>query len=312
MTDIRGQALCIINPVAGRKGRGEKVWHSLQSIVSEYYAVSVHYTKPCHTATACIKENMNGKDIIICIGGDGTLNEVVATIVENGLSIPLLYVPAGTTNDFARTIRASSDTGTIEELLNKGMIVPHDVGFFNDKLIFVYVAAFGTLTRAASGTSQKMKNRLGYLAYLWSGFKYLLKTKPVQATITTDTDIITGKFLFGFISNSTSVGGMIRLKDNKVALNDGSFEILLCRYPNSILSFLITSAKLLWGRFDGKQLLLTHTSYVNVRCDDEIQWTIDGEPIKSATNNIDIKICQNAYKLYISRQVCNGKLYMGG
>ena len=129
MNEIRGQALCIINPAAGRKGQGETTWISLQPIISRYYNVSVLFTKKHHDNKASMKEIMAGMDIIVCVGGDGTLNEVAAAVMQSGFSIPILYVPAGTANDFAYTIRASRDLETINELLSDGIIIPHIVGF---------------------------------------------------------------------------------------------------------------------------------------------------------------------------------------
>ena len=310
MKDIHGQALCIINPVAGKNGEGGKIWLSLKPIVSQYYEVADYYTKQRRDATAFTAEHSAGKDIIVCVGGDGTLNEVVTAIVQNGFSTPLLYIPAGTTNDFARTIRASKKPESAFKLMSDGIIVSQDVGLFDDKYVFVYVAAFGTITQAASKTSQKLKNRWGYLAYIIAGLKLLLQSKPVSATISTDTDTITGDFLLGFFSNSISVGGIVGLEKKKVALNDGRFELLLVRYPKNIFSFLATVYKLLTGVFDEKQIIFMRASHVNFRSKDETQWTIDGETVDAFSDSINIGVKPKAFQLYVDTQVLKSALYI--
>lgn len=216
-------------------------------------------------------------DRVICAGGDGTLSEVAAGLTELESPPPLGYLPAGSTNDFSRSLGLPKDLLSAADFAAEGTVLPCDLGLFNEKP-FVYVAAFGIFSDVSYATSQELKNALGHLAYLLEGVKSLTSLRDLPLTISYDGGSLTGNFIFGMVGNTTSVGGILNLPAEHVCLDDGLFEAVLIRRPTnyqerqSILRFLMQP----FTESDGAVYLL-RTSRLNVVSETPINWSLDGE-----------------------------------
>ena len=214
--------------------------------------------------------------MIVCSGGDGTLDEVVTGMVKSGKALPIGYIPAGSTNDFANSLKLPSNAKKAAKIVLEGEKFACDIGSFN-RDVFVYVAAFGMFTDVSYGTNQEMKNMLGHMAYILEGIKRLTALKSYKMKFSYGETVIEGDFLYGMITNSVSVGGFKNITGKNVALNDGQLEVTLIRRPTNAaeLNKLITA--LVEQNAESEFIYWFKTSKLKVESPEPVAWTLDGE-----------------------------------
>ncbi len=225
--------LFILNPNAGKGEIRSKAVRILQLFSSAGYDVLVSPTSRAGEIPEIIQRRANGVDLVVCCGGDGTLNETVTGLMKLDPRPPLGYLPAGTVNDFASSLGISKDLEGAAQAVLSGSPVDVDIGRFGEQY-FTYVAAFGAFTEVSYQTPQQSKNVFGRTAYVLEGLKRLTSLKSYQASIEYDSGTCQGDYLFGMISNSSSVGGLKLLDDAQISMNDGMFEVILIQKPDSL------------------------------------------------------------------------------
>ena len=272
--------LFVYNPRAGKEMLKPRLSDVLDIFVKAGYEVTVHPTQAYRDAYYQIKEYEVGKyDLIACSGGDGTIDEVATGMMkrrEMGKDVvPVGYIPAGTTNDFAKSLHIPRKPLAAADNAVKGVPFPCDIGKFNDS-VFVYIAAFGLFTDVSYETNQDLKNILGHAAYILEGTQRLFNIASYQLKVETKDTSFEGDFIFGMVSNATSVGGFRKLTGPDVLLDDGVFEVLLIRRPKNILELneIITA---LLGGADTSSIESFKTSYLKITSETQISWTLDGE-----------------------------------
>jgi len=272
--------LLIINPVSGQ----QKIQPNLFGIVNELckadcnvQVVTTQYREHATAFASTAKDN--NFDTIICAGGDGTLNETITGIIKSNSQndIKLGYIPCGSTNDFADTLGIKSDPiECIKDILHSHE-TKLDIGNFNDSRFFSYIASFGALTDASYSAPQDLKNMLGHFAYIIEGLKDVTNIKPIPATIIADGKTYSGKYIFGSVSNTKSVGGLVKLKDEIVDLHDGYFELLLVKYPNDLMDFneiILGSSS---SDFSSYMFDFIKAKEITFKFEEAIPWSLDGE-----------------------------------
>lgn len=268
--------LFIVNPRAGRT-RTPVPFFDIVSLFSESgYLVSARQTQARGDATRIILEEGAQYDLVVCCGGDGTLNEAVTGILALPSPPPLGYIPCGSTNDFAASLRLPAQPLEAAQRILASSGGYLDVGSFNGRP-FVYVASFGAFTSASYSAPQSVKNELGHLAYILEGVKDLSTLRPYRATVSTETERFEGEFLFGAVTNATSVGGLMKLKEELVQLDDGQFELLLIPTPKTPLELQNLLKGLLTQDYSGEGLIFRHVSHVTVETPESFPWALDGE-----------------------------------
>ena len=269
--------LFIMNPYAGTR-RGAKELAEILTVFNQAdYEVTTYMTSGTGDACNIAKERSEGMDVVVCCGGDGTLNETVSGLLIAGQDIPIGYIPAGSTNDFASSLKLSLNPVQAARDIVEGQPVAYDAGRFGDRY-FTYVASFGAFTRVSYNTPQSVKNALGHTAYLLSGISELSQIRDIHIRMDLDDQIIEDDFLFGAISNSTSVGGVLTLKPDQVDMSDGLFEILLVRKPRNFteLTECVTAMQNL-DYFACPNITFCSASSVKISTYEEMNWTLDGE-----------------------------------
>lgn len=268
--------LLIINPKAGRMKSKQKLFQIANEFCSLGYQVTLQPTTKPGDATEIVKNFGENFDLLACCGGDGTLNEVTAGIMELDNPPPVGYIPTGTTNDLAETLGLAS---TIEEnvrIAATGVPYKIDSGVFNGR-VFNYVAAFGVFSDAAYSTTQTLKNLFGHASYFLFGAKSFAKMRSYNLKIETPEETYEGEFLFGNIVSSISVGGILKLDPNLVKLDDGLFEVFLIRKPKSTAEFLSLAIRALRGDLSNENIIFTHASSVKITGPADMDWALDGE-----------------------------------
>lgn len=268
--------LFIYNP---RAGKG-KIRNSLIDILDIFtkagYEVTVHPTQ-CAGEAVEIAQNRSGEyELVVCSGGDGTLDEVVNGIMKNDGRQRIGYIPAGSTNDFANSLGLPKSMKSAAEVVVGGHPYACDIGAFNDNS-FVYIAAFGLFTEVSYETSQEIKNVLGHMAYILEGVKKLAAIKSYQMKITTQDTVIEGDFIYGMVTNSVSVGGFKGITGKFVDLSDGVFEVTLIKRPKSLEDLNQIIGALTLRDIDAAQMYCFKTSYLKIEALEEVAWTLDGE-----------------------------------
>lgn len=268
--------LFIYNPRAGKsaiRGNLSVILEELQNLDCE---MVVYPTRGARDAIDFVEKEGHRFDLLVCCGGDGTLDEVVTGMQKAELSIPLGYIPAGSTNDFAYSLKIPKTMRMAARAIVEGTVFPCDVGKLNDDY-FVYVAAFGVFTDISYKTSQEWKNALGHLAYLLEGARSLSNVKSWQMSFESEECSGEGKFLYGMITNSDSVGGLKGITGRDVTLNDGVFEVTLIRDPGAnIIEWPLMINALLQGE-KHSHIISFKTGRVKFISEEEVPWTRDGE-----------------------------------
>ena len=270
------QMLFVMNPYAGTR-RANRYLPDILSIFNRAgYRVTVHMTDGPGDCCRVVSQQAAGMDTVVCAGGDGTLNEAINGLLSAGLDIPLGYIPCGSTNDFASTLKLPTNVLAAARAIVEGTPVAYDVGKFADRY-FSYVASFGAFTRASYATPQSVKNALGHTAYLLSGIQELSQIHTEHVKIETESGIIEDDFLFGAISNSVSVGGILTLDPKQVDMTDGKFELLLVRSPKDFLELSECVLSLQKQQYNCAMITFLSTSWLRITAPKDMAWTLDGE-----------------------------------
>ena len=273
--------------MAGTRKAGKLLPEILSVFNRAGYDVTVHITDTPGDGTKVVQRLGAEVDMVVCCGGDGTFNETVSGVLNSQLTVPVGYIPAGSTNDFARSLSLETDFIKAAEQIVSGTAQDYDVGCFGQRF-FTYVASFGAFTRASYATSQNMKNLFGHAAYLLEGIQELSQIKPIRMQLAADGHIFDEEFLFGAICNSTSLGGVLNLDPQQVDMADGKFEVLLVRPPKDLMELSKCVQSLQKHQYDSPMVSFFSASRVLVNADPNVPWSLDGE---RATAEGPLEIC---------------------
>lgn len=299
------KVLTIINPTSGKgniANYANEIKHNLEKQDME---VNMKLTKEGYNAKKIILENIEGQDLILICGGDGTFNEAVSAIMELGVQVSIAYIPLGTTNDLARSLNMPIKDISITKKLLKSKARVLDIGKFNENRCFTYIAAFGVMTDVAYKTSQRAKNKFGKLAYYMKAMKELIKIPTYKAKIKFDEEELEGEFIYGGISNSMSIAGFKWFNEEDIDLSDGKFEAIFIRKPKKLLGYFR-----LLNDFRNKDYMVNRdfvyfkASNIQIQTDKNVAWTIDGEyagdmnfvEIENINKAIELAICESVEK----------------
>ena len=290
----------ITNLQAGKNAMRAKLAAVIDRFTAAGYQVTVRTTQCRNDATAAAEfACLTGEyDLLVCSGGDGTLNEVVQGLMHSQNPLPLGYIPCGSTNDFGRSLKISTDIEEAVEQIVNGDPFRCDIGVFNQRN-FLYVAAFGAFTETVYETPQNVKNVIGHMAYLLHGLTLLPSIRPFHMKIEFDDTVMEDDFLYGMVSNTASVGGMLKL--NNFRLDDGSFEVMLIRRPPNVIQLnrIIQQLMDINMEIDEEYVKYFRASQLRFISNEEIPWTLDGE-YGGASCDTEIGICKRAITFWVS------------
>ena len=287
--------LFILNPYAGTR-KANKVLTEIITIFNRAdYEVITHITAGPGDAARAAERKAKDVDIVVCCGGDGTFNETISGMLSVGADVPLGYIPAGSTNDFATSLKLSGNVMQAAQDILDGQPVTYDVGKFGNRY-FSYVASFGAFTKASYATPQSIKNALGHTAYLLEGISELSQIKNEHVRLEIDGQVVEDDFLFGAISNSTSVGGILTLSPEVVDLADGQMEILLVRAARSLAEIAECIQAVQTQKYNCAMITFRSAKKVRVFADPDMPWTLDGER-EEGHAQVDVENVHHAIRL---------------
>ncbi len=299
---MKKRMLFAFNPKAGRSVIKEYLLEIVETFVAADYDVTIRTTQYAGELPNIIKEQAPGFDLLVTSGGDGTLNETVNGLMENNLSIPFGFIPAGTVNDFATTLRLSKNMPQAARDIVNGVVFPCDACVFQDRY-FSYVAAFGSFTEVSYETPQAYKNLLGKVAYALDAIGRVPSIRSHRMRLEFDGQVIEDDYLFGMVSNSISVGGMPLNSNREVWMNDGILEVMLIKKPtlpfnirdaaDSIRTLEINSPFL--TTFKVKEVTVTNLD------EEDVPWALDGE-YGGCDRVVKVGVRKQALNIMVSRQ----------
>ncbi len=268
----------IYNPHSGKEQIGLKLNEIIRTLAEKDNELTVVPTIGYLDAMERITNLTDGYDLVVCSGGDGTLDEVVTGMMKRPLEkrIPIGYIPAGTTNDFARSLEIPRNMPDAARNAMSGKPFACDIGSFNDDS-FVYIASFGIFTEVSYSTKQEIKNVLGHMAYVLEGMKSLYNIKSYKMKVSSDEMEFEGDFLFGMITNSKSVAGFKGLVKGDVQFDDGVYEVTFIKRPKNPLEIQEILASLLLEEIDSNYMYSFRTKKLTIESEEMVPWTLDGE-----------------------------------
>ncbi len=296
---MQQKALIIMNPVAGVKKPNKYLAQIISLFCENGYECQIQMTSVTENAQKIVEKYASDKDIVICIGGDGTFNETVSGLLNAKLKPKLAYIPSGSTNDFATGLGISQTPLTAAKDIVSGSAINLDVGIFNGR-IFVYTASFGIFTKTSYNTPRDLKNSLGYLAYVLEGSKEILDMKPFHIKLKTENHEIEGDYIYGGICNSKQIGGgIVRFEEGVVDMNDGLLEVILVKFPKNPAELVKLLGDLNVGNYKSNMFDFFSAREIEIKTEDEIDWTLDGE-YQKGSDTVVIKNIMSAISLVIN------------
>ncbi len=300
---MKKRALILINKIAGTGKAGNDAYDIIKTVAENGYEPIVYPIVPGTDMTSekLLAEYEGKIDMVLCSGGDGTLNHVMNAIMNMKDKPILSYVPAGSTNDFARGIGIPGQRSKAMEIAVKGKEYIYDVGKINDRY-FNYVAAFGAFSKVSYATDQELKNVIGYAAYVISAIAELPQNIRYSIHMKVSAEGISeeGDYLFGAVSNSASVGGMNLFGDTDIHQDDGKMELMLIRAPKNLKEFNAVLAALATREEGNPYITFKQVKYANFYSDEEVQWTLDGE-YGGAYTETKIEVVNKAITLRVNK-----------
>lgn len=270
--------LFIYNSHAGQGLIKGKLADIIDIFAKAGYMVTAYPTQAYRDGYKMVKKFEEPYDMLVCSGGDGTLDEVVSGMMQRPVEkrIPIGYIPAGSTNDFANSLKIPKNMLDAADTIVNGELFHCDVGRFNEGT-FVYIAAFGLFTDVSYETPQNMKNVLGHLAYVLEGAKRIYNIPSYTMKVEYDGQVIEEEFIYGMVTNSRSVGGFKNIIGKNVVFDDGEFEVTLIKKPKNLLELQEIIAALLIETMDTHYMYSFRANRIIFESDEEIPWTQDGE-----------------------------------
>lgn len=293
--------LFVYNPNSGKAQINEHLSKIIQIFSAADMEITIYPTKAQQDGYHKILQCEGNYDIVVCSGGDGTLNETVAAVMEYKSEKPLIgYIPSGTTNDFARSLGIASDMEQGARDIVEGKVRACDIGRFNGRY-YNYVAAFGAFTEVSYATPQEYKNLLGHQAYVLEGIKSIPFIKPSHMIIETNGDRVEGDFLYGMITNTMSVGGFKNIAGRNVEFDDGLFECTFIKKMDEISDFNKLIMAVVNKDFTGSSIFHTKTNHIKITSRENVSWVLDGE-FGGDHSEVEIEILSNAVNFIVPKK----------
>lgn len=296
-SDMKKKMLFIFNPKAGKGKIKTSLWEIVDIFNKGGYEVLIRATQHPRDAYEQARDYAEKMDLIVCSGGDGTLDEVVTGVMEKKSSVPIGYIPAGSTNDFANSLFVPKNMAAAASMIMEEQLYHCDIGQFNDQ-VFAYIAAFGLFTDVSYETDQDLKNILGHVAYLLEGMKRLLDIKSFHMKVTAGELCVEDDFIFGMVTNSRSVGGFKNLTGRNVDMNDGLFEVTLITRPKNPLELQEIVGAMLKAEDNTELIHSFKSAHLVLESEEKVPWTLDGE-FGGNHNRVEITNHHQALNLYL-------------
>lgn len=293
-----GNTLLVVNPVSGKGAARYELLDIVMRLSDAGCEVTVFPTRADTDNSAEIASRLHAEhryDMVVACGGDGTLNITVEGVLRSQKQVPIGYIPLGTTNDFASSLGIPSDTDEAIAHVLAGEPVKHDIGLFGDRH-FTYIACCGAFTETSYSTNQTLKSIFGHAAYVFGALPSLPSIRPIEMTVETDCETISGRYLFCALSNTTTAGGFVKLDGQGVDFSDGLFELILIGYPSDLIDAGRVAKKLATANMNDPLIVIRHVTACKITLGTAVGWSLDGED-GGKTDHVHISVQKSAIEI---------------
>lgn len=274
---MKYKLLLLVNKKSGKETIEKYVPKIIEEFEENNFEVDLMYTKITNNATKIIMNYDKDFDLVVCCGGDGTLNQTISGLMEINKKVSIGFIPLGTANDFAKNFNLTDDVLYLPHNIMSYKSQKCDTGKFNDKY-FNYVAAFGVCTKVSYTTKKSLKKRFGKKAYYMKAIKEFFHIKSYKVKLTFDDKVIEDEFVYGGISNSISIAGLQWFKPEDIDLNDGKFEAIFIKKPKNPIQTIKIFNSMLQKNYKNKaEIVYFKTDNIDIEIEEELPWTLDGE-----------------------------------
>ncbi len=288
--------LLVINPVSGRKLAQKKIFDIVSVFCEHGISPTVHITQGRGDAGQYVLKNAGKFDAVVSGGGDGTMNEAASGVLESGAGVPFGHIPFGSTDVFAQCHGIPKDPAQAAAVICRGRTIKIDTARFNGRR-FIYIASFGAFSDLSFTTSQQMKNVLGHGAYLVDSVKEFQHIVTHGVCVECDGETREGSYGFGAVSNVTSVASVIKMPEGSVISDDGKFETVLIKKPDTPAGWSSVAASIMSGEYDPEYFEFLHGSSIRLACAESIDWALDGE--KETASSVEIEVDRQSLEVFV-------------
>ena len=276
---MKKSALVIINPSSGKEQATEYEELIKETIQDTYSQITVKYTEGEGDATCFAKEAAESNyDLVVSLGGDGTVNETVNGLAPFTNPPKLGIIPMGTVNDLAHSLNVPMKPDDAIKLLVSGTETKIDIGVANDTIYFTNILGIGSAAKAIHQVDSAEKSKLGSLAYLKAIGKEVLDDQPFPIKFVMEESTWEGDVSVVLISLIDSLGG-IKTIVNEVEIGDGNFHIFTFKHLNLTELAKMTPSIVMGNLKESENVHYFKTRQVNITtsADETLESDIDGE-----------------------------------
>lgn len=295
------RALVLYNNHSGKSKAASKLEFICSTLKTKYEIVECFKSVHAKSITEHIINNGSKFDLILGVGGDGTVNELINGIMYLDKKPVLAYIPVGTCNDAAKTLGLNKNLKKTLKTILAGDSRKIDAFKVNDKY-FIYGLAAGCFTEISYNASFRVKRKLGKLAYYFQGLKAYKHTKAINITIENGNEKISGSFALFLALNSRYLAGFKIRRKNRIYLNDGELRLTLIKKSNKLINIIDFGMFLVFGEAYKHNMLHLNSSQFSISSKDSIIYNTDGERF-DAPKKINVEVIPKSIEVIISKRV---------
>lgn len=292
------KCIVIYNPISGKKIKYDFMPEFKKTLEKYEYEYEIMETDHKFHAIE-IMEEIPDVDLVISIGGDGTFNEVMTGNYRRKNRLVLAHMPVGSTNDIGKMLGYKDNIITNLKLALEGTVKNMDICVINNRP-FVYVAGMGKFTDVSYDTPRKLKNKIGYLAYVKEGIKaFFSKTTLYDVEYEINGEKYRGLFSFILVSSANRIAG-IKGFYKDIKLDDDNFEVLMCSITRKkdIIKSLYFLTKYDISKVPGFYFYQSNNMKIRLSKPLKKEWCIDGEKLEDNGDKFNIHI-DNDFKVLV-------------
>lgn len=267
------RTLVIANPIAGR-GRGERTAREIvRALESAGLAVELHLTTARGDGRARAARLERDVELVIAVGGDGTLSEVLSGLSRRDVKVALF--PMGTANVLSLDLALPRDIQSFVAMVRAGRTQTIDTALVNGKHLSFLVCGIGFDALVVRELEKRRRGPITKIAWALAAVHAILAWRDPRLTVEVDGRALAGEFALVLASNIVHYGGYDVLQHDRV-FDDGLFEVYT--FPaRSRLLLLRHALRGMFGRFPSKTVACLRGKRIVVRSPRPVPFQVDGD-----------------------------------
>ena len=290
--------LVVVNKYS-RSGDKNNIDYIIKRLKEKYNIVSLFVATKEYTIASYIKSYGKAYNLICVVGGDGTIHEVVNSVMCLNHKPIIALIPTGTCNDIAHTLGIPRKLDKAIDIILEESLVELSIYKMNDTY-FIYGLAGGLLSEVSYFAKKEDKIKYGKLAYYLEALKNINRIKPIRAKI----DNIVEDYSFLLCLNSHYLAGFKIKYKNKRYLNDNNMKLILIKKSNRLMELFDLGCFFILGEYYKHNTTIDIVSKLKIEALNQISLNADGEAIGKA-KSLDISTLDNTIMFVVNKKFKN-------